>query len=74
MRYGLDINDKVFLFNKTIKDILSNFLPHETITFDDRDPPWIKSQVKHLINEKMLYTKIIPKIANAINLLKRFSP
>ena len=74
MRSGLDINDKVFLFNKAIKDILSNFLPHETITFDDRDPPWINSQVKHLINEKMLYTKIIPKIANAINLLKRFSP
>ena len=74
MRSGLDINDKVFLFNKAIKDILSNFLPHETITFDGRDPPWINSQVKHLINEKMLYTKIIPKIANAINLLKRFSP
>ena len=65
---------KSIFFNKTIKNILSNFIPHETITFDDRDPPWINSQVKHLINEKMLYTKIIPKIANAINLLKRFSP
>ena len=49
---NLDINDKVYLFNKTIKNILSNFIPHETITFDDRDPPWINSQVKHLINEK----------------------
>ena len=27
-------------------------MPHETITFDDRDPPWINSQVKYLINEK----------------------
>ena len=35
-----------------IKNILSNFIPHETVTFDDRDPPWINSQVKHLINEK----------------------
>ena len=41
-----------FVFNKTIKNILSNFIPHGTITFDDRDPPLIKSQVKHLINEK----------------------
>ena len=49
---NLDINGKVYLFNKTIKNILSNFIPHETITFDDRDPPWINSQVKHLINEK----------------------
>ena len=38
--------------NKTIKKILSNFIPHQTIAFDDRDQPWINSQVKHLINEK----------------------
>ena len=40
---NLDINDKGYLFNKTTKNILSNFIPHETITFDDRDPPWINS-------------------------------
>ena len=49
---NLDVNHKVHLFNKTIRNILSNFIPHETITFDDRDPPWINNQVKHLINEK----------------------
>ena len=49
---NLDINDKVHLFNKTIRNILSNFIPHETIIFDDRDPPWINNRVKHLINEK----------------------
>ena len=71
---NLNINDKVHLFNKTIRNILSNFIPHETITFDDRDPPWINNRVKHLINEKMLYTKITSKITKAINLLQRFSP
>ena len=40
---NLDINDKGYLFNKTTKNILSNFIPHEFITFDDRDPPWINS-------------------------------
>ena len=54
---NLDINDKVYLFNKTIKKILSNFIPHETIAFDDRDQPWINSQVKHLINEKKCYVQ-----------------
>ena len=49
---NLDINEKVYLFNKTIRNILSNFIPHDTITFDDRDLSWINSQVKHLINEK----------------------
>ena len=71
---NLDINEKVCLFNKTIKNILSNFIRHETILFDNRDPPWINSQVKHLTNGKMLYTKIILKITIAINLLQRFSP
>ena len=49
-------------------------MSHETITFDDRDPPWINNQVKHLISEKMLYTQVILKITKAINLLQRFSP
>ena len=49
---NLDINDKVYLFNKKIENILSIFIPHETITFDDKHLPWINSQVKHLINEK----------------------
>ena len=41
-----------FLFNKTIKNIISNYIPHETVTFDDRDPPWINKNVKQLILEK----------------------
>ena len=32
-------NDKAYLFNKIIKNALSNFMPHETFTFDDKDPP-----------------------------------
>ena len=39
-------------FNKTIKNILSNLIPRKTITFDDRDTPRIKSQVKPLIDER----------------------
>ena len=39
-------------FNKTIKNIFSNFIPHETVTCDDRDPPWINNNIKQLIQEK----------------------
>ena len=31
-------NEKVNLFNKTIKIIMRNYILHETITCDDRDP------------------------------------
>ena len=33
-----DVNQKVHLFNQTIKNILCNFTPHDTVTCDDRDP------------------------------------
>ena len=38
---NLNMNDMIFLFNKTVKNIISNYIPHKIITFDDRDPPWI---------------------------------
>ena len=34
---NMDVNRKVHLFNQTIKSILCNFIPHETVTYDDRD-------------------------------------
>ena len=39
----------VFLFNKTIENILSSYILHETVTFDDRDLPWINSNIKQQI-------------------------
>ena len=34
-------------------NILSNFIPHETVTADDKDPPWFtKKRLKNLIPEK----------------------
>ena len=46
------VDEEVSLFNKTIKNILSNCIPHEIITTDDRDPPWFSKNVKSLIDEK----------------------
>ena len=43
----------IFLFNKTIKNILSNYIPHETVPCDNRDLlPWINNNIKQLIKEK----------------------
>ena len=48
----MNVNDMVHLFNRTIKNILRNFIPHETITCDDRDPLWINSLIRRLIQDK----------------------
>ena len=41
------------IFNKTVLNILSNFIPHEVIVCDDKDPPWFNGKIKSLINEKL---------------------
>ena len=47
-----NINQKVSLFNKTILNILSNYILHETIICDNKDPPWFNSPIKLLIVNK----------------------
>ena len=41
----------VFLFNETMKNIISKYISHETITCDCRDPPWINNKIKQLIQK-----------------------
>ena len=49
---NIDFNEKVNLFNKTIKNIIRNYIIHETIICDGRDPTWINKDIKELIDEK----------------------
>ena len=47
-----NVNEKVCIFSHTILNILSNFVSHEYIMCDDREPPWFNSKIKHFIQEK----------------------
>ena len=40
------VHKQVFIFNETLMNIFSNFIPNKYITFDDRDPPWMNDFVK----------------------------
>ena len=42
---NMNFNEMLHLVNKTIKNILHNFIPLEIITCDNRDPHWINSSV-----------------------------
>ena len=35
-------NEMVSLYNRNTKHIISNYIPHETIICDDREPPWLR--------------------------------
>ena len=52
------VNEKVDVFNRTIPNILSNFIPHEIIVCDDKYPPWFNKRIKTLIQEKNAMYKI----------------
>ena len=69
---NIDVNQKVHLFNQTIKNILCNFIPHETVTCDDRDPLWINSKIKRLIQEKNITKKCYFQNNEDIQLFRRF--
>ena len=46
------VDEKVNIFNATIKNILSNYIPQETITCNDTNPTWINKNIKQSILEK----------------------
>ena len=63
MRFtNIDVNKKVNLFNKTVKNVILNSIPYETISGDYRDPPWINKNIKEQIREKTKLTSHIAKI------------
>ena len=43
---------KQLISNNTVLNILSNFIPHETIVCDDKDLPWFNYKIKALIQAK----------------------
>ena len=44
------VNQQAIIFNRTVMNIFSNLIPSKFVTFNDRDPPWMTSNIKHKIN------------------------
>ena len=62
----------VNLLNRTIKNILYNFIPHEIITCDYRDPPWTDNSKRHLIQDKNQTYKRFKRSNNSSQHFKNF--
>ena len=63
----MNVNDMVH-----IKNILHNFIPHEMITCNVRDPPWINSSIKRLIQDKNEAYKCFKRSNNNIRYFENF--
>ena len=55
---NVNVDEKVYFFTKMLPNIIQNFIPHDTIICDDRDPPWINKEIKKLMIEKNLAFKL----------------
>ena len=53
----LTSNQQVNIFDQTVMNAYSNFAPDKTVTFNIRDPPWMKANIK----DKMSYRKFLKK-------------
>ena len=49
--YNTNVTKKVSIFNETILNVLSKVIPHQTLTCDDKDPPWFNSRIKSLLQD-----------------------
>ena len=45
------------ILNNTINNVLSNFIPHEIITCDNKKPPWFNKDTINLIKNKNIFYK-----------------
>ena len=68
-----NINEKVSLFDKTILNILNNYIPHKTIICDDKDPPWFNSRIKSLIENKNKIRKSYQRFKSNSHLLSKLN-
>ena len=67
---NLDVIEQVSVFNETIMNIMSNFVPNELITCDDRDPPWMNRYIKNFIAAiNDFHKKFVLPSSNTGNLL-----
>ena len=58
-----NFNEKVFILNKTILNILSNFIPHKTLTADDKEHRWIIKKISS--KRKTMFIKAIEIVKTA---------
>ena len=43
------------IFNETISNVLSNYIPHDTIICDGQDPQWINNKVEKQYKKKSAF-------------------
>ena len=55
-----NVREQVVIFNQTLMDIFSNYLPNTLITANDKDPPWMNEYIKRkILSRKKLHVNLL---------------
>ena len=46
------IDKKIFVFNDTINNVMSSYIPNETKVSAEENPPWVNAEIENLITAK----------------------
>ena len=66
---NLRVDEQVTVFDRTILNIMKNFIPHETFVCDDKDPPWFNKRIKSLIQEGTLLFETFRNKRNNVEII-----
>ena len=66
---NLNVDEQVTIFNKTILNIMKNFIPHETIVCNDKDLPWFNKRIRSLIQEGTLFLERFRNNRNIVEII-----
>ena len=47
-----NVHEQVIIFNQTLINIFSNYIPNKLITVDDKDPSWMNESIKRKMMAK----------------------
>ena len=62
MFYGLSPTEMVDKFIDVLSELFTLHIPNRAVRFDDRDPPWMKQELKTAIKRKhRVYAKFVKK-------------
>ena len=65
------VNQQAINFNRTVMNVFSNFVPNKFVTFNDRDLPWMTSNIKDKINYRNnIYREYLKRGKQQVDYLK----
>ena len=52
-----NVHEQVSIFNNTLKNIFSNYIPNKYTTINDRDLQWMNEKIKNKVKKISLQVK-----------------